>query len=317
MNKSPQLPEGISIVLPIYLRQPSADRQVALQRCLDSIGSQDFDVDYEVIVIDDGSPCAIDLPRNAASLPIRSIRYSQNRGLVHALNVGISLARYNYIARIDDDDFWLPGKINHQLEKLRSNPNLTIVGTGMTRFDSSGTPIDEHIRPDSWHGLLNFFVEVGSPFPHGSIIARTEIYRYLGGYSHDVRFQHCEDYELWGRWIRFFEPAMIEKSLYAYTVSEHSVSIRHQEQQRNASRFINLRMANLRSWNRIPSLTSQFAHECGLSLVDAGKLLYSIWRWGKSEQLPQSAEDLLPHLLPDREYWLANYREERIKSNEI
>ncbi len=100
--------------------------------CLMSILAQRFDVDIEILVGDD---CSTDhtgdiVLRLADMHPsvIRYFRHSPGFGAA-SLNYKylITKARGQYIAHVDGDDYWLPGKLKRQVSFLRSNPSCSAV----------------------------------------------------------------------------------------------------------------------------------------------------------------------------------------------
>lgn len=298
-----------SVLLPVFLRQDSADAIRLLRRALESVHQQTFPGAYEIVLIDDGSPTPIESLRPAIGPELlanaRILRLYRNNGIVHALNTGLNQSRYPFIARIDADDRWLPGKIAKQFALFRADPDLSITATGMTTVDPSFAPIDEHVRPGDWAGILAFFIDVGCPFPHGSVLARREVWRLLGGYSHDPAVAHCEDYALWGTWLRFFKPAMVEESLYHHTISGHSVSAIHSRSQRQASGRICAKFGALDPVARVPSALTALAEATSLSLLEAGKLAYLMWTYRLAARVPRDAFAPLQRLMPDR---LVTYR---------
>jgi glycosyltransferase involved in cell wall biosynthesis len=70
----------------------------------------------EVIVVDDSSNTETQLLLHSQNLPIRYIKSGSSRGAPHARNVGIFEAKGDFIAFLDDDDAWLPAKIERQLK---------------------------------------------------------------------------------------------------------------------------------------------------------------------------------------------------------
>lgn len=296
---------SISVVLPVFHRQQSVENIGLLKRSLESIKDQNISVEHEILLVDDGSPVPISNFRDVlgkAACDVTWIRIPNNRGLVNALNTGILAAKYSLIARLDADDVWQPSKIDKQLSQFASDPDLTISATGMSLVTMDGSSIGVHIRPGDWNGILQFFVEVGCPFPHGSVLAKREIYRLLGGYPHTGSLSHCEDYALWGTWLRFFKPAMVEEPLYNYTVSDSSVSAIHGEQQRNASRIVQGRFAKGRFANRLPDALTSLAACLDISLTCAGKLSYLLWQFNPDVALPRQAIEPLRVILFDREF---------------
>jgi glycosyltransferase involved in cell wall biosynthesis len=294
----------VSVVLPVFWREVSNDAVRDLGAALDSVLEQSYPGEFEVLVIDDGSASPVEGALARTSYVrhphVRWIRLARNGGLVNALNVGLACAKYDLIARIDSDDSWRPGKIEKQARLLSLDPDLTIVGSGMRLVHENGDPDEDLVRPGDWEGILNFFVTVGCPFPHGSILARRSVFGLLGGYPHDPTFSHCEDYALWGSWVRFFKPAMVEEVLYEYTVSRASVSGQHNAQQRKGSGLIQQGFIDLGDWASFPAAMQVFADELGATLYEAGRVCFLLWKYRCATMLPQSAVQSLRTLLPDR-----------------
>src|SRR5260370_19981092 len=109
----------VSVVLPVFWRRSSTEAVRDLRRALDSVLHQTYPGRFEILVIDDGSTHAVadafaGTPF-AADSRIRWVRLPRNGGLVNALNVGLVSANYDFVARIDSDDSWQPGKIGNQM----------------------------------------------------------------------------------------------------------------------------------------------------------------------------------------------------------
>ncbi|SNT63960.1 Glycosyl transferase family 2 [Tardiphaga sp. OK246] len=300
---SPLRSLDISVLMPVYIREPTRKIIDLLDRAVESVAEQKYPGEAEILIVDDGSSTPVQelLAGHERRIPLRFVRYVRNNGLVYALNAGLNAARYGLIARMDADDCWAAHKIEQQIDRLVADPDLTVVGTGMRRVFEDGSPTEDHIRPDGWSPLLKFFVDCGCPFPHASILARSDIYRLLGGYSHSERVSHCEDYALWGIWLRFFKPAMIELPLHIYTVSADSVSSRHLAQQQKATGRINSAFASLRVVDTVPDEMSSLADILGISLLQAGVLCYRLWHLKIATCLPEAALAPLQKMLTDRD----------------
>lgn len=304
MSNSP--PFSISIILPVYLRRTSASSLRLLRTALESAFDQTYPGDAEIVVIDDGShePVreAVERMRSVASTPrLRCLRTERNYGVSHALNLGLRHARYDYIARLDADDRWLPGKIGAQRRVFDADDSVTLVATGMSVVDDRGAEVERHVREDGWSNILAFAFGTGwCPFPHGSVVARSSIYRLLGGYSQAVPYAHCEDYRLWSHWIRFFKPAMVERVLYEYRRTPGAVSTVHNEQQKAAAARISGEASRL-DWARLPDRMRALSDVSGLSLIQCGVVCYRIWRYCPRVAVPADTVGLLRRILGDRD----------------
>jgi glycosyltransferase involved in cell wall biosynthesis len=111
----------VSVIIPAF--RASRDIRVAL----DSVFAQTF-ADFEVIVVDDGSPDSAEL--KAAIAPYRScLQFLEqpNRGAGAARNTGIRAARGRFIAFLDADDRWAPEFLARQVYFLEANRSCALV----------------------------------------------------------------------------------------------------------------------------------------------------------------------------------------------
>ncbi|WP_448207501.1 glycosyltransferase family 2 protein [Azospirillum sp. sgz302134] len=107
----------VSVVIPVF------NRAHTLRRAIESVRLQDV-ADWELIVVDDGSADQSEaIPPSYGDPRIRLIRHEKNRGAAAARNTGVQAARGRYIAFLDSDDEWLPGKLRAQLDALEGVPD--------------------------------------------------------------------------------------------------------------------------------------------------------------------------------------------------
>ncbi len=101
----------VSVVIPVY-------RAAYLRAALDSVRAQTFR-NYEIIVVDDGSPDRTELERWLAG-DRDGLQYlkQENRGPSAARNVGVRAARGTFVAFLDADDTWEPTYLEHQIAAL-------------------------------------------------------------------------------------------------------------------------------------------------------------------------------------------------------
>lgn len=295
---------SISVLLPVHMREPSAAVLRQLDQAIASVLEQEYSGQMELLLIDNGPTDVAEAMRKAQiSMPpaLRLLRTKRANGLAYALNFGLRAAQHDWIARIDADDSWCPGKIAAQTARIAQDREITILGTGMVRNFEDGRPRHVHIRPDGWRPILKFFVAVGCPFPHGSILALKAVYKLLGGYPQSVETAHCEDFALWGVWLRFFKPAMIEKVFYNYTVSHSHVSAVHHDQQIKATLRVIAQLESLGISERLPDLMGDIARMLRISLLQAGVLCYRLWHFRPAQvRLPEAVLSSLSAVLTDR-----------------
>ena len=131
-----------SIIIPAY------NAEAYLQRCLDSIFSQEF-TDYEVIVIDDGSTDGTSALLE--SYPQVKVIHQENQGMATARNRGLDAAQGDYILFVDSDDELMP----HALSNLAPQINgEDIIGFG-TRIFNEETQTITHYTLHTTHYTLH------------------------------------------------------------------------------------------------------------------------------------------------------------------
>lgn len=117
----PSDPDLVSVVI------PTRNRCERVVRAISSVRDQTWP-NVEIIVVDDASTDATserlaELRRETPTL--RVIRNDQPRGGGGARNIGIAATKGRWVAFLDDDDRWMPRKIEVQLATLRSKPEAS------------------------------------------------------------------------------------------------------------------------------------------------------------------------------------------------
>lgn len=109
----------VSVIVPTVGR-------LELARALQSVRGQETEARLEIIVVNDGAP-GIDIPADVCRLADRVVRTSGRTGGSNARNMGMDAATGDFIAFIDDDDEWLPRKLELQLALALAAPDPRLV----------------------------------------------------------------------------------------------------------------------------------------------------------------------------------------------
>lgn len=151
----------------------------------------------EVLVVDDGS--TDDTPLRYHSFPgVRYLYQSKNKGPASARNQGVRIARGKYVAFLDADDAWLPGKLKVQVQLLNRMPHCVGACGLMEHWDRLVIPSrisDADVDFISLHRLVKRCL-VNCP----TAIIRREAVLDVGGFDESVCMG--EDYDLWVRLAR-------------------------------------------------------------------------------------------------------------------
>ena len=168
----------VSVIIPTY------NRADLLPRAVNSVLSQTFQ-DYEIIIVDDCSPDNTqDIISTFSDRRVRSVRHDINLRQSAAINTGISLARGEYVAFLDDDDEWLPNKLRGQIEILDSSEEDVglVYGWLETVNHSTGRPIGEYLLRIEGN-IFEELVALNSPGQPSVLMARTSIAKEVGGFG--------------------------------------------------------------------------------------------------------------------------------------
>jgi GT2 family glycosyltransferase/radical SAM superfamily enzyme YgiQ (UPF0313 family)/Tfp pilus assembly protein PilF/glycosyltransferase involved in cell wall biosynthesis/SAM-dependent methyltransferase len=212
----------ISVVMSVY----NGDKY--LEKAIQSIMHQSFQ-DFEFIIIDDASTdSTTDILAKLTDPRCRIIRNHKNLGLTRSLNIGMSEAKGEFIARMDADDISLPHRLEIQYEFLRKNPEYSLVGSSFYSIDENGRTLslvpvltsDQEIRA----GL-----QKQNWFGHGSVMMRKDAFMECVGY--DEEFTYAQDYDLWLRIAEKFLVANIEEPLYSWRITPECISKNKESEQ--------------------------------------------------------------------------------------
>lgn len=188
--------------------------EVTLHEAIQSILNQTF-TDWEMILCDDGSKdrtldIALEYQKQYPDR-ITVLNNDRNLGLNATLNRCLSVAKGEFIARMDGDDICAPERFEEEYRYLEENPDCAIVSTDMEFFDETGTW--GRISHPEFPRNRDFLA--GSPFCHAPCMVRKEAYEAVGGYSVDKKLLRVEDYHLWIKmYAKGFKGHNIGKALY-------------------------------------------------------------------------------------------------------
>ena len=188
-------PPQISVIVPTY----ECDRYLA--QAIDSVLSQ-TECTYELIIIDDGSTDqtreVVETYRNqlsGTSVVNRFQYYFQdNQGVCVARNHGLKLAQGDFVAFLDADDFFLPGKLAAQVNVFDTQPELGIVHSGWQRVSAEGNVLME-VCP--WETVPDLTLETWlrfKPVLPSAMMFRRHWLEQVSGF--DPKFTVAEDVDL-------------------------------------------------------------------------------------------------------------------------
>ena len=180
----------VSVILPVY------NRAATLSQCVATVLAQTFS-DWELVAVDDASrddSCAVIEGFNDPR--IRLVRHERNRGPSAARNTGIQEARGKYVALLDSDDEWLPGKLAAQIALLESDA-CDLCGCGYFVVQDGRERQVSIQNPASWEECLHLQCELGNGT---TLVVRRDVIAAVGLLDESFRL-----YEDWDWVLRMVE----------------------------------------------------------------------------------------------------------------
>lgn len=162
----------LSIIVPVYKVRRY------LQRCIESILQQTY-TDYELILVDDGSPdsCGAICDRYAQECDKVRVIHKKNGGLSSARNAGIAAARGEYITFVDGDDAVASGTYYYNMNILRANPDIDILEYPVHKYYESPRSQIISFKTEKVSGNENIFKDWITRQGYEHCFACNKIYR--------------------------------------------------------------------------------------------------------------------------------------------
>lgn len=184
----------VSVIIAVY------NGEACITRALDSVFAQDF-ADCEVLVVDDASRDSTPRILRSYGDRIRVIRRKRNRGLAAARNRGVDRANGRYVAFLDADDLWLPGRLAKTVAALEARKTATLAFSDVVPVDDNYAPLAPSYlhpgmaRPPMMEDLLE---EGWWPILPSTVTIHRWAFNRAGGFAEEFRgASGFEDTEMW------------------------------------------------------------------------------------------------------------------------
>jgi glycosyltransferase involved in cell wall biosynthesis len=213
------VPPLVSVVIPAYNVAPY------ISEALDSVLSQSFK-DYEIIVINDGSPDTHELERVLEPYREHLVYLKQeNRGAAAARNAGLYVARGEFIAFLDADDFWEPEFLRAQVDFFKHHAGYDLVYADALLFGETQQAGSTYMQTSPSKGEVTFesLITGRCNVITSGVVARRQMILDAGLFDESLKRAH--DFDLWLRMVRHGARAAYQKKvLLNYRVRHDSLS---------------------------------------------------------------------------------------------
>ena len=180
-----------SVILPVYKKVSIKE----FESCVNSIINQSLLPDELLIVID--GPIKENIKNFILKIKkkykfIKLLIFSNNNGLGYVLNKAVKKCKYNYIARCDADDISVRKRFELQMNFLKKNANIDVLGTNV--YEIKNNKIFSKKIMKNFHENIIKKINLRNPINHSTVFFKKKTIIDVGNYE-DVRFY--EDYFLW------------------------------------------------------------------------------------------------------------------------
>ncbi|MBD3883570.1 glycosyltransferase family 2 protein [Phormidium tenue FACHB-886] len=231
-------PPLVSVLFPVY----NGGRY--LVAAIESILAQSFG-DFELLLINDGSTdqSRQTLDRYAAQDKRIRLIHRENRGLIQTLNQMLTLARGEFLARMDADDIAQPDRFGLQVKFLQQHPDYVCVGGAYDLIDPQGRTVLHSAMPETNTEIQQALLSGQTIINHPCAMIRRSALQQIGGY--DETMQTVEDLDMLLRLGEVGLLANLPDTVLKYRFHMQSVSARHSELQ-----YQMIQEACRRAWQR-------------------------------------------------------------------
>ena len=226
------LGDAVAVLIPVF---NDDGRLAATVRSMEG-----EEVPVVVVIVDDGSSPAIAIGDAVTPHEVVILHHPVNRGIEHALNTGLEYIRARgipYVARLDNGDRSLPGRLTRQRAFLVANPSVHLVGSAVEWRDDDGRSRFTRVFPTTHEGIVDALHHT-TALIHPSVMFRTAVLDTAGVYS--TEYPAAEDLEYFWRIGRRHRVANLPETLVITRFDPGGVSMRRRRQQLRSTLRIQL-----------------------------------------------------------------------------
>lgn len=236
----------VSVIIPTY------NRTDFLKLTIESIMNQSFQ-DFEIIVVDDGTPNEENLILCNKYHKVKYIKIKNSGGPAKPRNVGIKESQGKYLAFVDDDDIWLPTKLEKQVEILEENPDFGLVHSCCEVIDKEGNLQGQIVgrpgTPEVKHGDVKMRMMGNWTVMMPTSFVRKEVINKVGFFNENMPAA-LEDAEFWIRCSFETKFYYLDEPLVLYRIHSSNIS-RENKEYINLPLFLKKVLKNKKNNNRI------------------------------------------------------------------
>lgn len=221
----------VSVILTVF------NGERFLKSAIESVLNQTYQ-EFELIVINDGSCDSSEAIVLSYSQTRGRIRYFsiKNGGVSRARNYGINIAQGEFIAFIDQDDIWLPNKLEQQVKILKDCRDIGLVSCYLNYIDSAGSLIGVSKFLNSGYYNREKLLISNSFGPPSSVMIRKDCIGF--DFWFDETLSGPEDRDFWFRASAHCKCFLMKDSLVCYRMHANNAHKNIKSMMVNQQKFI-------------------------------------------------------------------------------
>jgi glycosyltransferase involved in cell wall biosynthesis len=162
----------VTVIIPVY------NAEMFLELAIESVFSQTYSSELQVIVVDDGS--TDNSSSIAKNFPGVHYLHQSNKGVSAARNAGLELVKGDLIAFLDSDDIWKPEKLEEQVSYMEQHPEIGITGTYAENFLEPDTELPARIKANAdWQKLEDHIIP-------STMMVRASVFKEIGKFDEEM-----------------------------------------------------------------------------------------------------------------------------------
>lgn len=205
----------VSVIIPCY------NDYKYIGKAVDSINTQDYK-NIEIFIIDDGSNYMTKSILQEIKQTNLTLLTQENSGPSIARNLGISMAKGDYILTLDADDYFESSFISKSVEVLNLNFKVGMVSCWGIAFNENGSKVE--FMPTG--GGIEEALFSSNTFAIGNLLYRKKCWEDIGGYDENMKLGY-EDWE--------FNVAIVKRGWNVFIIEEFLFNYRNKLNSRNYS----------------------------------------------------------------------------------
>jgi teichuronic acid biosynthesis glycosyltransferase TuaG len=212
----------VSIIIPTF------NQAHFLKECLDSVRLQSWQ-NWEAIVINnDSTDNTIEVVNSYRDARIRLVNFKDNHIIAAVRNQGMMQAQGEYLAFLDSDDVWFPGKLQRQVTFISVHSSIQLVASNAIIVDEKSAGTGKKVLPLAWDNRTIRFTDMlrKGCVVTSSVLMRRAVCSVVGYMDENPELRVIEDYEYWLRVLKAFPSGMflMKNSLVQYRLHQKNSS---------------------------------------------------------------------------------------------